>query len=226
VPSSILVSPEREMCRPLCQAIAQVDHRGWCRGTSGNFSLRAGRHPLRLFITPSGWNKGRVAVDDLLLVDGEGRVLDGAPDRRPSAETLLHCWLGETRDAGAVLHTHSVAATVLSRRYESAGALHLEGYEMLKGLRGIDTHRAVVEVPIVPNSQDMPELRDELERRRLDGGPGPPVPGFLLAGHGLYTWGADLDEAVRHLEIFEFLFECVLRAETLAVLPNTQTLEV
>ena len=44
---------------------------------------------------------------------------------------------------------------------------------------------------------------------------GPPCHGFLLSGHGLYTWGRDLAEARRHIEIFEFLFECVARARML-----------
>jgi ribulose-5-phosphate 4-epimerase/fuculose-1-phosphate aldolase len=43
----------------------------------------------------------------------------------------------------------------------------------------------------------------------------PPLHGFLIARHGLYTWGRDLAEARRHIEIFEFLFECVARARTL-----------
>jgi methylthioribulose-1-phosphate dehydratase len=40
--------------------------------------------------------------------------------------------------------------------------------------------------------------------------------GFLLAKHGLYTWGRDLAEARRHIEIHEFLFEVVARSRMLA----------
>jgi methylthioribulose-1-phosphate dehydratase len=43
----------------------------------------------------------------------------------------------------------------------------------------------------------------------------PPGHGFLLSRHGLYTWGRDLAEARRHVEIFEFLFECVARNRSL-----------
>jgi methylthioribulose-1-phosphate dehydratase len=60
----------------------------------------------------------------------------------------------------------------------------------------------------VPNTQDMGALSDEV-RKVLGARDG--VLGFLIAGHGLYAWGNTMDEALRHVEIFEFLLECVAR---------------
>jgi methylthioribulose-1-phosphate dehydratase len=111
---------------------------------------------------------------------------------------------------GAVLHTHSVWATLLSDEHAAAGGFAIEGYEMLKGLAGVGTHEVCLWVPVFPNTQDIAALAGDVERH-LDA-PGQLGPhGFLIQRHGLYAWGRDLDEARRHVEAFEFLFEVVGR---------------
>ena len=165
------------------------------------------REPLRLLITASGKDKGRLTCDDLLLIDSEGRPVE-ATALRPSAETALHTMLARRPGVGAVLHTHSVWATILSEHHAPAGGLVIEGYEMLKGLAGVATHEHRLWVPIFPNSQDIPALARDVAGSF--GTPGRPLShGFLIRGHGLYTWGRDVDEARRHVEAFEFLFETV-----------------
>ena len=202
------------------QAIGREFHaRGWSLGTSSNYSVVLSRSPLELLVTASGKDKSALGRDDFVRVDATGRVCDGS-DRRSSAETLLHCTITElVPSVGAVLHTHSVWGTLLSRADLPAGSLRIEGYEMLKGLEGIATHATHVDVPIFANTQDMGELSARIRERfaGLDfAAPGrPPLHGFLIAGHGLYTWGRDLGEARRQIEIYEFLFECVARARTL-----------
>lgn len=193
--------------------------RSWSLGTSSNYSVVLGRDPLQLLVTASGKDKSALGRDDFVRVDAAGHVTDGS-GRRSSAETLLHCALAEMiPSVGAVLHTHSVWGTILSAADLPQGGLRIGGYEMLKGLEGIATHDTVEEVPIFANTQDMVELSDRI-RRRLGGldwqATGrPPCHGFLLSGHGLYTWGRTLAEARRHIEIFEFLFECVARSRSL-----------
>jgi methylthioribulose-1-phosphate dehydratase len=206
------------------RAIGREFHgRGWSLGTSSNYSVVVSRDPLELLVTASGKDKSGLSRDDFVRVDAEGRVADGS-DRRSSAETLLHCTIAElVPSVGAVLHTHSPWGTILSGADLPAGAgsgtLRIAGYEMLKGLEGITTHDTCEDVPIFANTQDMRELSARIRDRfaGLDfSAPGrPPLHGFLIARHGLYTWGRDLAEARRHIEIFEFLFECVARARTL-----------
>lgn len=179
----------------------QSYERGWVPATSGNFSVRLGRDELA--ITVSGRHKGRLTPDDIMRVDSNGIPLD---NKRPSAETLLHVALYRRfPEVQAVLHTHSVNATVISRLVR--GELVLEGMEVLKAFRDVATHLASVVVPVFPNDQDMARLSAAVEAW-LDGHG--PTPGYLIAGHGLYTWGTSLDEAMRHLEAFEFLFQCEL----------------
>jgi methylthioribulose-1-phosphate dehydratase len=189
--------------------------RGWSLGTSSNYSVVVSREPLELLITVSGKDKSALGHDDFVRVDAAGRPVDGSA-KTSSAETLLHCLLAEMiPSVGAVLHTHSVWGTLLSGADLPRGCLRIEGFEMLKGLEGIRTHETCEEVPIFANSQDMAELAVRIRKRfaPLDWSDArrPPCHGFLLSRHGLYTWGRTLAEARRHVEIFEFLFECVAR---------------
>jgi methylthioribulose-1-phosphate dehydratase len=180
--------------------------RGWVLGTSGNFSAVVSREPLRLAITSSGVDKGTLSTGDILLIDGEGKVLEGKG--RPSAETLLHLGVVKLRGAGAVLHTHSVWSNIISDACFGEGGVKIEGHEMLKGLSGVETHEHSEWLPIIDNSQDMAALAAEATRL-LERNPN--SHGFLLRRHGLYTWGRDLAEGKRHIEIIEFLLEVLGR---------------
>ena len=195
--------------------------RGWSLGTSSNYSVVSTRTPLELTITVSGKDKSALGRDDFVRVNAAGAPCDGS-GRKSSAETLLHCLIAElVPSVGAVLHTHSVWSTILSRADLPRGAVRIEGYEMLKGLDGIVTHDTFEEVPVFANAQDMQELAAQIRARfqaaDWSDPKRPPFHGFLLSGHGLYTWGRDLAEARRQIEIHEFLFEVVARTRTFAV---------
>ena len=196
--------------------------RGWVLGTSGNFSLVISENPLRLAITASGFDKGSLEPAHILAVDGSGNIIagprsrkpnKGVPERqpiRPSDETKLHLAIVRSRGAGAVLHTHSVWATIISEKHAGAGGVSIEGYEMLKGLQGVRSHEHRAWLPILENSQDMAVLAHSVERMLTDH---PAAHGFLLRGHGLYTWGDELRTAKRHVEILEFLLEVLGRTQ-------------
>jgi len=181
--------------------------RGWVPATAGNFSARLDER--RVLITASGRHKGELDADGFLVVGLDNEPL--TPDRKPSAETALHLLLYRRESGlGAVLHTHSLPATVLSRL--SPGGVVLEGYEVLKALPGVVSHTARLEVPVFGNDQDIPRLAQRVEKFL---GEHPKTPGFLIEGHGLYTWGRTVEEARRHVEAFEFLFACELEMRRL-----------
>jgi len=183
--------------------------RGWIFGTSGNFSTILSREPLHLAITASGLDKGRLTRAGIVVIDGNGDSLNGMS--RASAEAALHLAIVRKRNAGAVLHTHSVWSTLLSDRHGDAGGFVIEGYEMLKGLDGISTHDHAEWIPIIDNSQDCDSLARTVDTVLTDL---PNTHAFLLRRHGLYTWGKDLNEARRHIEILEFLMEVTGRTAT------------
>lgn len=197
--------------REICIAGEFLYASGWSPATSSNYSRRLDdRH---VAITVSGRHKGRLTAADVMVVDLEGQPVQS--DCRPSAETLLHTVIYQDRpDVGAVLHTHSVKATVLSRLIREGDELTLEGYELQKAFAGVTTHEGRVSIPVFANTQHIATLAGDT-RRWLAAHP--QAPGYLIRGHGLYTWGQDMDECLRHVEAFEFLFECEL--ETMRVRP-------
>ena len=181
--------------------------RGWTPATSSNFSARLDQHYCA--ITVSGKDKGNLSLDDVMVVD-----LAGVPqeEKQPSAETLLHTQLySRDPEIGAVLHTHSPAATVLSMAC-SDDAIVFRDYELLKAFDGIKTHQCEVAVPIFDNTQDIPALAAQVERRLVAQGQGV---AYIIRGHGVYTWAKTMADCERHLEALEYLLECELRRMTI-----------
>jgi methylthioribulose-1-phosphate dehydratase len=187
---------------------------GFCPATSSNFSLRLscqpngrpdsapGSGPIagQCAITVSGRDKGNLQRTDIMRVDMHGKSLDGLT---PSAETLLHTQLYRRDDSiGAVLHTHSLKAALVSMN--CPGPVVLEGLELLKALTGIKTHQSRLEIPVFDNTQDIVALAQQVDRWMMDHGTGH---AYLIKGHGLYSWGADIHEALRHIEALEYLLD-------------------
>lgn len=193
----------RQEVDALCRVARLFGERRWCLATSGNFSARVDDD--HCLITRSGVEKSRLTPDDLLLCDLDGAAVDGSS--RPSAETSVHTRLYRLDGRiNAVLHTHSVAATVVSRR--SPDPLTINGFEMQKAQAGIASHEDTLSLPVFDNTQDMTALAalvsERWQRGELTSN------GFLVRGHGLYAWGGDIAEAQRHLEGLEFLLECTM----------------
>ncbi len=205
-----LIEPQaRVLCEQLVAVVRAFGARGWTPATSSNFSVRLDAEHLA--ITVSGRDKVDLRIEDLMVVDLQGRALE--PGRRPSAETLLHTSLyAADADLGAVLHTHSRVQTIASMHFAQTGGVVLQSYELIKALHGQSSHEASIRLPVFANSQDMRPLADEvLEWRSAVRD----CPGYLIEGHGLYAWGRSLAEAARHLEAFEFMLDCQLQLESL-----------
>lgn len=178
--------------------------RHWVPATSGNFSVRMDERFAA--VTATGADKARLTESEVIAAE-----IVGAPHPRASAEAPLHLarYAGDAR-LGAIAHIHSLPATVLSRRHEAAGVLRLEGWELLKAFSGVTTHETVLDILIVPNDQDTDRLAALVEARLAEGAY---APGYLIAGHGLYVWGANVKETLRHMEAFDFLLTAELHQE-------------
>jgi methylthioribulose-1-phosphate dehydratase len=205
----LLLMNFKEIAENLSLAGYEFYRRGWVMGTSGNFSAKLSDTPLRLCITASGNDKGAFDETHFLEIDDNSDVLQGFG--RPSAETMIHLTIYRMRqNVGSILHTHSVWGTILSDVHFENGAIEIEGYEMLKGLSGVKTHEHKEIVPIVENSQDYIALSHVIDNVLREN---PKCNGIYLRRHGLYTWGKDVTEARRQIEIFEFLFEVLGRMQ-------------
>lgn len=193
-----------EAAAAIVAAGRRLDERGWVPATAGNLSVRLPGG--RVAITRSGFHKARLDADALMVVDLDGRPEQ--PGLRPSAETLLHCGIYRRfPEAGAVLHGHSIANTVLSR--VAGDRIELAGYELLKAFPGLPTHDARVAVPVFDNDQDIARLQGVVEGRwrNMDVIP----PGYVLRGHGAYVWGPEMEAALNRMEALEFMLDCHLQ---------------
>lgn len=190
-----------EIAQEIIAAGRRVASRGWVPATSGNLSRRLSWEMLA--VTGSGMDKGELTETDILPAP-----IYGAAPAGTSAETGLHQMVYRLHpEAGAVIHIHSQSSTIVSRRFAGAGEVVFEGYEILKAFAGIKTHDITIRIPVYANSQDIGLLAEKVERRSDHY---PLSPGFLIAGHGLYTWGVTMPDALRHAETFDFLFGCQL----------------
>lgn len=188
----------------LKEAIKYFSLRNWIPATSSNFSVRTGDEQ-NVWITRSGVDKNLFTLKDLMEVDLSGRPVNSST--HPSAETLIHCTLYDMYpETVSVLHIHGIFSTVLSLELEAEGEIRLSNYELLKGFPGVDSHTETVAIPIYSNTQDMKELANELKSTLKEK---QPRGAFLLAGHGLYTWGKSVTEAKRITESVEHLLECL-----------------
>ena len=185
----------------LCDVVRLFGERQWCLATGGNFSVRI--DTAHCLITRSGADKSQLTVDDLIVCD-----LDGAPadaGLTQSAGTALHtCLYKLDQRTSSVLHTHSVASTVVSRAVDAD--LVLAGFEMQKAIEGVASHDERLVIPVLDNSQDIARLAETVRERYAFGDLC--ACGFLVRGHGLYAWGETLAAAKRHVEGLEFLLSC------------------
>jgi methylthioribulose-1-phosphate dehydratase len=183
----------------LADEAARYAAMGWMRGTSGNLSVVLGRDPLRLAVTASGLDKGELTADDHVEIDALGEPVGPGV---PSAEAGLHARIAAVSGAGAVVHVHALAPVLAGERWP--GGVQLQDLEMLKGF-GRQAHDDLVTIPVIPNGQDMRVLGDVFERGyRAD------TPALIVARHGIYVWGADLQQARHRLECLEWLLRFIL----------------
>lgn len=176
--------------------------KGWIPATSGNFSVRI--DDAHCAITASGSDKTKLTRDGIIRAP-----FTGGAHPRQSAEAPLHYLMYRLSPAiGAVTHVHAQPAVLASLALAKNGRLRIEGLELLKAFNGVKTHETHLDVPVFDNEQDMDALAARVEARLKADGLGW---GFLLAGHGIYAWGKDAPEALRHLDAFDYLFTIMLK---------------
>jgi methylthioribulose-1-phosphate dehydratase len=196
------------LAQELLEAIRFFNQKNWSPATSTNYSVRS-QNPENYIISRSGVDKSKFQLSDLIMINSKGEVLSPFNNVgiKSSAETEIHTAIYDRYpDVNCVLHTHSTLGTVLSMANATKKQIRFEGYEILKGLEGNTTHDLFEILPIVSNSQEMKDILAEMQPHFTER---PSIHGFLISGHGLYTWGKDIATAKRHIETYEFLFECI-----------------
>lgn len=192
----------------LCELLRVFYDKGWVSGTGGG--ICGPTEDGNLFLAPTGVHKERVVPDDFFVVspqDGSIVREPATPDLRPSECNTIFCAAARARKARSVMHSHALSS-VLAADLATEGVLLIEGFEMLKGIRGLantDKHA----VPVIRNTPREYELVEQVEQALA-------APLFigsfciLVADHGAYIWGHDVWEAKRHAEVYHWLFEGML----------------
>ena len=191
----------RERICELCRLFWQL---GWASGTGGGISLRVGE---TIFMAPSGVEKERLQPSDIFELDRRGRIKKAAPGKRLTACAPLFQAAYDHRDAGAVLHSHSLDVVLASMIVPAGEPLRLTRLEMMKGLEGVgyfDVH----EIPVIDNTALEHELKDRVERAVLEF---PKANAVIVRNHGMYVWGRDSAHAKTQAECLDYLCRAVVR---------------
>ncbi|MEE2786163.1 MAG: methylthioribulose 1-phosphate dehydratase [Myxococcota bacterium] len=186
----------RQLIAQLCAQFYQL---GWCTGTGGGISIR--QHD-RVFMAPSGVQKERIKPEDIFVLDLDGEVLEPPATQglRLSACAPLFYSAFRQRDAGAVIHSHSVDAVMTTLHHREV--FRVSHVEMIKGIRD-HGYADTVEVPIIPNTAHECDLTDSLSAA-IDAWPASDA--VLVERHGVYVWGADWRQAKTQAECYDYLF--------------------
>jgi methylthioribulose-1-phosphate dehydratase len=203
-PRSLIV----ELCR-------QFYGLGWVSGTGGGLSIR---QDGKVYMAPSGVQKERLSEDDLFVLDEKGEVLSaptghGTSSKEVSACAPLFFNAFRIRDAGAVLHSHSVNAMLVTLVADDA--FRVTHLEMMKGITGVGYHDELV-VPIIENTAHEADLADAMEAAMKEH---PESHAVLVRRHGVYVWGEDWVQAKTHAECYHYLFEAAVRMRQLGLDP-------
>jgi methylthioribulose-1-phosphate dehydratase len=200
-----------ELVCELCRVFYRL---GWASGTGGGISIKDADG---IHVAPSAVQKERLVPEDVFLLDANqldrAVVLEAAanPALKISECAPLFYNAYRTRDAGAVLHSHSIWAMLAARLFSPKGtASHFrtQGLEMQKGLRDKGCFDEV-RIPIIPNTAREAELTDSMaeamEAHR-------DVDAVIVAGHGVYVWGRDWGHAKTQAECLDYLFRAAVEA--------------
>jgi methylthioribulose-1-phosphate dehydratase len=194
-----------ELCR---QFYAQ----GWFSGTGGGFSIR---HEGRIYIAPSGVQKERLSSEDLFVLDEDGLVLSRPTGNvEPSACTPLFLNAYRMRNAGAVLHSHSENAMLVTLIYQRV--FEVTHLEMMKGVTGVGYHDRL-RVPIIENTARECDLASGMAQAMREF---PETHAVLVRRHGVYVWGSDWIQTKNHAECYDYLFGAALRMKSMGLNPS------
>jgi len=162
-------------------------------GTAGNLSVRAGEHVV---VTGSGTDLGELSPDQLVVVDRDGTVVDGA--LKPTSELRLHLAIYERTDAAAVAHAHSMSSIAVGCTHDELPPVHYTTLQLGGVVR-------VARYATFGSDQLVESVLAAMKDRTA----------ALMRNHGSIAFGASVEAACERLELVEWLCEVYRRAAAL-----------
>ncbi len=199
----------RDLIADLCR---QFYHLGWCTGTGGGIAIREGDV---IFMAPSGVQKERIQPEDIFELNLSGEVLRAPKNPKLKLTECAPLFFNafRYRDAGAVLHSHSIEALMATVQCDAV--FRVSHVEMIKGLRD-HGYYDTVEIPVIPNTARECELTDSMGEAM---NAWPKVDAVLVKRHGVYVWGHDWRKAKTQAECLDYLFKYANRMRALGLDP-------
>ncbi len=172
---------------------------GWASGTGGGIAVR---HGDTVFMAPSGVEKEKLLPEHIFELDRQGHVTK-APTQAFELTACAPLFMAAItqRNAGAVLHSHSLNVVLASALVPPGEPLRLTRMEMMKGLEGVgyfDVH----EIPVIDNTAQEHELAETMAQAVRDW---PRANAVIVRNHGVYIWGRDASHAKTQAECLDWL---------------------
>src|SRR5579862_901111 len=182
---------ERQYRREITLFVRALHERGYVAATAGNLSVRVNEH--HILATPTSMCKGMMKPSDMVIVDMEGRRIEGRRD--VSSEIAMHLLIYRLRpDVQGVVHAHPPTATGFA-----AAGMPLNQPLVCEVVIGLGS------IPLAKyGTPGTPELTAALE---------PLVPQYdaiLMSNHGVVAYGADLHHAYMKMETVEHFAQIAL----------------
>ena len=208
----IISAQDHEEMKKLAQLVRILNIHGHNPATSGNYSLRSQTSPDIALVSESGIDKSKFTEHNFLPLYFQTREMHPSyvgMNRKSSDETDIHLSLYQITNANCVLHSHMLEGLLFADLFPGQEFATMRGLELLKGFKGVKTHNVEINIPCFENTQDIRALAEEIKPAILSQKNNY---GLLLRGHGLYVWGDSVEEAKRHLEVFEYIFRYYIRS--------------
>lgn len=204
-------SPLPKLRAELVALSRKLHANGWVANHDGNISVRL--HGERLLITPTAYSKADVDDASLIIVDMQGKVLEGR--KKPFSELELHLAAYRARpEVDVVLHAHPVTATAFGLTGQELAPIAMPEVVVSLGDR----------IPTVPRAMPKtPEVVKGVEAAAAQ------VDAMLLSGNGALTLGPDLNLALLRMELVEHYAKILLAARQLGpvqMLPSGDILKL
>jgi len=188
---------EEEQRREILRYSHQIYDKGWVANHDGNLSVRLTEQ--RMLCTPTAISKGDLSAEMLIVVDKNGKVLEGT--RRSFSEFALHRAAYRARpDIACVIHAHPPTATGFCVANRSLGEHFMAEPVVSLGTR----------IPLIPFfAPKDPALEKEIERALVE------ADVLMMANHGVLAVGGSFEQAFLRLELVEHLAKIALVAHQL-----------
>jgi len=220
--SKELIEYGKEHPRTLIPELCQLFYNnGWVTGTGGGISIKQDKD---IYIAASGVQKERIVGDDIFVYNENEEEISAPPSEKrlkASQCTPLFFNAYKHREAGAVIHTHSQQAVMVTLLYDTEFVITHQ--EMIKGImKGYGKDASYLQyndklvVPIIENTPHERDLKDRMLKAMEKY---PEANAVLVRRHGVYVWGPNWVKAKTMCECYDYLFEIAVKMRSMGMDP-------